>query len=68
MKVCKEYDVVDKATWNGKTRYAIKPTGNWTIYTDDGEHLDSTDDAHLDALIAHYENAGYIISKLNHLK
>ena len=51
MKVCKEYDVVDSATWNGKTKYAIKPTGNWTIYTDDGEFLEATDDGHLDATI-----------------
>lgn len=51
MKVCKEYDVVDSATWNGKTKYAIKPTGNWQIYTDDGEFLEATDDGHLDATI-----------------
>lgn len=55
MKVCKEYEVVEKATFNGKTKYAIKATGNWTLYTDDGELLDSTDDSHLDDVIASYD-------------
>ena len=51
MKVYKEHDIVDSITWNGKTRYALKATGNWTIYTDDGELLESTDNSHLDATI-----------------
>lgn len=51
MKVCKEYDVLDGATVNGRTIYALKATGNWTIYTDDGQHLESTDDEHLQANI-----------------
>ena len=55
MKVCKEYEVVEKATFNGKTKYAIKATGNWALYTDDGELLDSTDDGHLDDVIASYD-------------
>ena len=53
MKVCKEYDVLDGATVNGRTIYALKATGNWTIYTDNGQHLESTDDEHLQANIDH---------------
>ena len=53
MKVCREYDIVDSSTnkATGKTLYALKPTGNWTIFTDDGQHLESTDDEHLQANI-----------------
>lgn len=57
MKVCREYDVVGSAEYNGKKRYAIKPTGNWTIFTDDGIHLDSTDDGHLDGVLQSFETS-----------
>lgn len=64
MKVCKEYEVVDSSEnpQNSRTLYALKETGNWLLYTDEGEYIDSTDDEHLDAFVnyyrlrKHYEN------------
>lgn len=64
MKVCKEYEVVDSAEnpQNSRTLYALKETGNWLLYTDEGEYIGSTDDGHLDASVnyyrlrKHYEN------------
>lgn len=56
MKVTKEYEVADAAKnpQTGEVLFALKATGNCCIYTDDGEHLDSTDEAHLQANIREY--------------
>lgn len=53
MKVTKEYDVAGSATnpATGEKLYALKATGNCCIYTDDGELLEATDEAHLQANI-----------------
>lgn len=56
MKITKEYSVIDgaKNPATGEVEFVLKPTGNCGIYTDDGEHIDSTDEAHLQANIRHY--------------
>lgn len=53
MKVTKEYEVADAAKnpQTGEVLFALKATGNCCIYTDDGELLESTDEAHLQANI-----------------
>lgn len=57
MKVCKEYEVLDGAEnpLSGETLYALKATGNYQIYEDDGELIDSTDEGHVQALIHYYK-------------
>ena len=56
MKVTKEYEVADAAKnpHTGDILFALKATGNCCIYTDDGEHLESTDEAHLQDNIREY--------------
>ena len=53
MKITKEYDIAWSGTnpETGKNLYALRPNGNCCIYTDDGELLESTDEAHLQANI-----------------
>lgn len=43
---------------NGKTLYALKATGNYQIYEDDGELIDTTDEGHVQALIHYYKQEG----------
>ena len=56
MKVTKEYEVADAAKnpLTGEILFALKATGNCCIYTDEGEHLESTDEAHLQANLREY--------------
>lgn len=57
MKVCKEFDVLDgvENKQSGRTLYALKATGNYQIYEDDGELIDTTDEDHVQALIHYYK-------------
>lgn len=56
MKITKEYEVVNarKNPKTGEILFSLKATGNCCIYTDNGEHLESTDEAHLIANICEY--------------
>lgn len=57
MKITKEYDIAWSGTnpETGKKLYALRPNGNCCIYTDDGELLEATDEAHLQELIHYYK-------------